>query len=192
MLMQDNIETLLDAHDWRDISRRLVIFSDKTLRRYQIPESWSSPEDISNDAIEKTYNGVRKWREHEVPLLAHLMGTVRSLANAEAKRYYWFLNWQKANPDGSVQAFEVVEALEKKDHMEKFMTFLMEEYPNLAEFLEQTNTLLKGGCKTDTDVEKALNLCSGQVLRNRNKIKKVRIEWQDIMEQMGKKEGDEI
>ena len=76
--------------------------------------------------------------------------------------------------------------------MEKFMGFLKTNHPRLADFLEQTNSLLRKNCKTDSDIEKALNLPSGQVLRNRNKIKKIRKEWQEKIEQMGTKKGDKI
>ncbi|MEM9585531.1 MAG: hypothetical protein AAGA08_20685 [Pseudomonadota bacterium] len=184
-MIDDEKRRILDAQDWNELNRRLLLFAAAYQSKRRIPESMISPEGTVNEAVERTYSGRRVWNHHQVTLLEHLMGAVRSIYSASAKRQVQFNSWSKSNPNRDISAFDTAKAIEKQDYIDKFSAALFAADPDLAKFFADANWHLENGCNTDTDVESALGLSKGQVNRNREKLKKFRSRWLRGTEQTG-------
>lgn len=83
--MDENVVTLLDKHDWPKFILALTAYTINVCRwkHYRLP-SGIEAEDIAMQAIEKVYEGRRKWDPEKDPdLLKYLKSVVRSLINNE-------------------------------------------------------------------------------------------------------------
>lgn len=87
-MIDKKVRDILEASDWKDISLRLTYFAVGRSKYYGWKSGASvfiggkSPEDFACEAIEKVWNGNRKWDPEKYPnLLAHLQWIVKSDMN---------------------------------------------------------------------------------------------------------------
>jgi RNA polymerase sigma factor (sigma-70 family) len=83
--MDEKIEQLLNKHDWPKFILALTAYTISVCRwkHYRLPPGIEA-EDIVMQAIEKVYEGKRKWDpERDPDLLKYLKSVVRSLINNE-------------------------------------------------------------------------------------------------------------
>ena len=83
--MNGSINTILNEADWRELIPKLAAYAAFlcTIPPYSLPGG-KQYEDIAMEAIEKVYNGVRKWDPLKNPnLLDYLKSVVKSLLSNE-------------------------------------------------------------------------------------------------------------